>query len=572
MAVSAQTGAAPAARVTADRATSAYRAGAEAAQAGDFARARQAFLEVVRLEPKIPEGHAALGAVLIQLGEAQAAVSELKRGLALKPDDAGMEANLALAEERAGDMASSLPLFRRVAERQPDAPLSADMEIGYAAALTATGHRPEAIARLQAALHADPENAVLHDGLGSLLAQDQQWNDARPEFERAVAIDASFLQARLHLAQVLMQLHEPAQATTVLQAAGGADAQNPALLSALALSYSAQGDYEHALPIAQAAMRAAPDNLEAALQTGIALQGMGHDREALPLFQRVTAAQPQNVSALVNEGLALVQQGNAKEAIPIYMRAAALTPDDPVVHEDLGVAYLQQSDLDDAVREFQEGLRRDGNNQQLHYNLGLAYKLKDDTARAVPELEQAARLDPQSPDPAYTLGILYMQSGRFDDATAQLRHTLELRPQNGDAWAVLGSVYKQQGKLPEAEDALRHAIALLPAQPGAHITLAGVLSEEGKKSEAAAERKQAADLTRVAVNRQRATFATNTGNMLLGKGQVADAIERFQEAIAADPSFAEAHTGLASALTRQGRATEAAEERQKANALDQGQH
>jgi tetratricopeptide (TPR) repeat protein len=160
-----------------------------------------------------------------------------------------------------------------------------------------------------------------------------------------------------------------------------------------------------------------------------------------------------------------------------------------------------------------------------------------------------------------------MQAGRFDDAAVQLKRGLELRPQNGDAWATLGSVYKQQGKLPEATDALRHAVDLLPAQPGPHITLAGVLAEQGQQQQAAAERKKAAELTRIAVNRQRATFATNTGNMFLQKGQITDAIERYQEAVNSDPSFAEAHAGLASALARQGRSAEAAEESKKAQAL-----
>jgi Flp pilus assembly protein TadD len=94
-----------------------------------------------------------------------------------------------------------------------------------------------------------------------------------------------------------------------------------------------------------------------------------------------------------------------------------------------------------------------------------------------------------------------------------------------------------------------------------------VLSDQGQKAEAAAERKQAAALTRVAVSRQRATFATNTGNMLLAKGQVADAIQRFQDAVTSDPNYAEAHTGLATALERQGRTAEAAAEREKAAAL-----
>jgi protein O-GlcNAc transferase len=75
-------------------------------------------------------------------------------------------------------------------------------------------------------------------------------------------------------------------------------------------------------------------------------------------------------------------------------------------------------------------------------------------------------------------------------------------------------------------------------------------------------------LTRVAVNRQRATFATNTGNMLLAKGQVADALSQFQDAVDSDPDYADAHSGLATALARQGRTAEAAAEREKAAALE----
>jgi protein O-GlcNAc transferase len=550
----------------AKQASADFQAGYEAANAGDLERARRSFAEVVRLEPRIPEGHAALGSVLLNLGRPEEATAELKRGLALKPNDPNMTMNLALAEVRAGRSTEALPLFKQLSAQ--NVALPPEVEIAYAQALTETGQRPAALERLRAAVTAASESAALHDALGSLLAQEQQWTAAQTEFARAVELDPKMVGARLHLGTVLMQLNQPVEAAAMLEAARAEQRQDVAVLNELALCYAAQGSYDKALPVAQEAMQLAPESSAAAYQVAIALQGLGREREAVPLFARVVEAEPKNASALTNYALALVQQGRAKEAVPLYTRAAALTPDDPVVHEDFGVAYLQQSDIDDAIREFQAGLKLNNDSQQLHYNLGLAYKLKDDTARAIPELELAARLDPDSPDPAYTLGILYMQAGRFADAEGQLRRTLELRPQNGDAWAVLGSVYKQDNKLPEAADALRHAIAMLPNQPGPHITLAGVLTDQGQKAEAAAERKQAAELTRVAVNRQRATFATNTGNMLLAKGQVADAIDRYQEAVTSDPSYADAHTGLATALARQGRVAEAAAEREKAAVLE----
>jgi Flp pilus assembly protein TadD len=160
-----------------------------------------------------------------------------------------------------------------------------------------------------------------------------------------------------------------------------------------------------------------------------------------------------------------------------------------------------------------------------------------------------------------------MQTGKLDAAAAQLKIALQLRPTNGDGWAVLGSVLKQLDKRDESASALRKAIELMPDQPGPHITLAGVLAEDGKKDEAAAERKIAAGLSRSAVNRQRAMLNTNAGNQALQRGEIADAVSRFQEAIAADPGYREAHAQLALAYSRQGRSAEAATEQLKAESL-----
>ena len=87
------------------------------------------------------------------------------------------------------------------------------------------------------------------------------------------------------------------------------------------------------------------------------------------------------------------------------------------------------------------------------------------------------------------------------------------------------------------------------------------------RSQATECRRQAAELSRAAVNRQKASFALNAGNQLLLRGQIADAVARYQESIAADATFAEAHSQLAVAFERQGRADNAATERAKAKDL-----
>jgi Flp pilus assembly protein TadD len=170
-----------------------------------------------------------------------------------------------------------------------------------------------------------------------------------------------------------------------------------------------------------------------------------------------------------------------------------------------------------------------------------------------------------------------------------------LRPGNGDAWAILGSVLKQASRLDEAAEALHKAVALMPGQPGPAVTLAAVLASQASaalaeadaadasgdkpkaeserahaaqlRSETAEYRRHAAELSRAAVNRQKASFAMNAGNQLLLRGQVADAVARYQEAVAADPTFAQAHIQLAAAYDRQGRSADSEAERAKASEL-----
>jgi protein O-GlcNAc transferase len=553
-------------------ARSAMAAGVTAANAGNLAEAKRQFARAVALAPKIPEGHAALGSVLLSLGEFNAAVDELDRAHKLAPANATIDLNLANAEVSVGRYADAVKLFREALASDARPSFTPQDSIAFATALAATGDSTGAEATLRVTAAATPDSSELHDAFGVMLAKRGAMDAALQQFQQAVALNPSLIQAQNHLGVALLALNRPEDAIGPLQLAATADPKSfdtqlqlGRALSSLHRDAEALNALHHATQLRTSAT--SPDALYA---LALALQASGDAPAALTMFDAATSSGTPTGAALTNYALARVQTGDAKGALPLYARALAMGPDSTTLREDYGVAYLQQSDLDHAIEQFRAGLQLDPDDAHLHYDLGLALKLKDNLAAAVPEFERAAELDATLPDPAYTLGVIYMQQGRFADAATQLRRATTLQPSNGDAWALLGSVLKDSGDATGAADALKRAIALQPDQPSLHIQLATLELQAGDKDAAAADRKIAADLSRAAVNRQRASFALKSGRALLADGKLDEAVVQLIVATQADPTLAEPHRLLADAYARQGKAADAALERRTADSLDAG--
>ncbi|MFY9644204.1 MAG: tetratricopeptide repeat protein, partial [Terriglobales bacterium] len=163
-------------------AQAAYQAGNTAIKNNDWKTAEAQFEKVVHLVPQIEEGHSSLGAVLIRLGKFPQAIKELEKAVALKPADIAAQTNLALAYEQTGAYKKAVATFAKLEadsrRKSPSNPLPAlptSLLEPYARALAATGQLPDAISKMKAAVAAEPQNAELHDSLGTLQAQQQNW-------------------------------------------------------------------------------------------------------------------------------------------------------------------------------------------------------------------------------------------------------------------------------------------------------------------------------------------------------------------------------------------------------------
>lgn len=547
-----------------------YRDGVAALNRGDLNTAQSKFEDVVRLAPAAEQGHSALGAVLVREGQMGSGIRELQKALLMRPGDESAQMNLALAYEQTGEPAKALPLFQRLeaSARLEKHPPPAQLLAAYARALAATGQSALAIARMKEAVGQNPRDPQMHDDLGSLYAQRQDWEPAEQEFNAAIGLNAQFAAPHLHLGFAL-QAEQKAGASDEWMKAYNLAPEDANITLAVGKALAEQGQDEQAALILEQAMRLEPHSTKAAYQLGMVLQRVNRVQDAIPLLKGVVEAEPKNIDALINLGLALTQAHQARDAVPYLQRAIALKPENTTAHQDLAATYLQVNEVDDAIAELRSALKLSPDSSQLHYNLGVAYKLKDDAADAIPELQAAEKFDSAAYEPPYLLGVLYMQMGRYEEAAPPLEASLKLHAENADGWATLGNVCNKLERLPEAVSALREAIRQSPNQADSHLTLAAVLVKQNQPGEAAAERKIAANLMRAHMNLQRAQVATNSGKSLMEGGNIDDAVVQFRDALTFDPDYVEAHLELAKALEKQGKTAEADHERELAKTVAQ---
>lgn len=190
-----------------------------ALQAGRPADAIAPLTEAVRLQPANASLLHDLGLALLECGRADEAIASLQRALALKPDYADAHFRLGIALEQQGDLRAAVLAYDRATTLDP-AITEAWFRAG--ALVHAMGHRDEAIgcfrraaetggktrfgrlgqARalltedrdgeaelvLRKALAQDPDNAIGHDLLGNLLAEQGRFDEAQACFTRAVTL------------------------------------------------------------------------------------------------------------------------------------------------------------------------------------------------------------------------------------------------------------------------------------------------------------------------------------------------------------------------------------------------
>ncbi len=282
--------------------------------------------------------------------------------------------------------------------------------------------------------------------------------------------------------------------------------------------------------------------------------------ERLRWYQAAVAAAPSNLAAHNNLGVALGDKGQLDEAIACYKKAIELDPKDAFAHCNLGNALREKGQVDEAIACCKKAIALDPKLAAAHANLGAALNAKGQWDDAIACHWKAIALDPKDAVAHCNLGNALREKGQVDEAIACCKKAIALDLKLAAAHANLGNALREKGQVDEAIASLRKAVALDPKFAWAHCNLGNALREKGQADESIACYRKA-----IALDPKFAWAHCNLGAALRDKGQVDEAIVSYRKAIALDPKLARARTQL-------GQAERLAATRSKFAALQNGSY
>lgn len=189
---------------------------------------------------------------------------------------------------------------------------------------------------------------------------------------------------------------------------------------------------------------------------------------------------------------------------------------------------LQDWHCDRAIPEIKKGLLKDPSNSMLHFFLGGCYLEAKDYAKSAPELRESVRLDPGFTHAEMNLGRALMKIQDYKEATTAFEHVTVLEPNLMDAHVYLVVLYARLDRVPEEIKECRRVLEVVPEHFGSNL---------------------------------------NLGQFLAKSGDLNGAIPSLQKAASIRPTNPLPHIYLADVYAKLGRAADAANEREQAEAL-----
>ena len=304
-----------------------------------------------------------------------------------------------------------------------------------------------AVAPLRKFIAEKPEVAFAHFQLGYAYTALKRSDEARAEYERAIALDPKMPEAYLNLGILLLDKQEYAAAVAPLSKAVELLPAQSQPRSLLAVAQDRSGDQEGAARSFEGVLHLDPNDVAANHYLGELDLRRNKPAEAEMRFRHALEIQPDAPEAL--QGVARSLEAQSKpEAAEVYRKYLAVMPGDSGARARLIHLLVNAQEYDAALVELdraEAGKPSSLDSLRLRADIQIAQKKFAD---AIATLQQAITLAPGDAQLIGGLGRVYLQKRDFTSAEKELKAALQIDPNNLVYWKDLSSTYYLSGNCP----------------------------------------------------------------------------------------------------------------------------
>jgi tetratricopeptide (TPR) repeat protein len=315
--------------------------------------------------------------------------------------------------------------------------------------------------------------------------------------------------------------------------------------SNLGVALTKRKRYDEALPNINKAIQLSPNFVKAQYNLGLLYEKLDEPDKAMKQYLKTVQINPNFVEAYNNLSVLLLKQGETEEAIKYLQQAQQINPDFAASYINMGLALSKQDNYRSAVVHYNKALQISSNLPKAQFLIGAALVKLGRTEQGVRHIKRALEIDPDHAEAHNDLGGHLLAQGKIDPALEHFNAALKTNPEMAETHNNIGIIMIHKGRTNEAILHFQEALRIDPEFELAEDNLRRALAIQQNKMDMETERIRAA----LKSNPDDPQLNYELGNLYLGKGELNNAIGRFQKALALKPNFPQALNNLAMAHT-----------------------
>jgi putative PEP-CTERM system TPR-repeat lipoprotein len=446
---------------------------------GSFQQAEQHLRKYLEKNPNNIYARKMLATTLLKTGQSPDALSVLTPALKGSVDDLQVYALAGETYMQVRDFNKASEFFEKAASKAPD---SAALHTQLGVSKLEKGDTAKGIAELETAVKLDktpqaglvlgraqlalknydqaaktasalekqfPDNAVVQELKGLVLAGKKDLEGARASFEKAASLKPDYYSATGNLAMLAMAEKKPAEAKAALQRFLDKNKKSVEAMTAMAALAAMEKNIPEATRWLEQAQAENPDAVGPAVR-------------------------------LIGQYLSTNQQ---QKALTLARKMLVANPDSPELTDLLAKSQMANKDLNGALETYSKLAGAQPKNASVQMALANLHMMLKNPTAAEEDIKKALQLQPDYPVAQIAYAELLFDKKQVDQAVAQARALQKKHPEAAAGYMVEGDILMKTGKAAQALPLYEKSFALAK-NADMLIRVLTALRDSGKGAEA----------------------------------------------------------------------------------------